>query len=100
MIVLLTWLWAWSTSPMFTEGVLFPKLIRPKMPMIKSGPKTLKKIAPRLRKQAFSDDQVSITNGLRFTLALADAVPAHDHKEIPKAGRSLDPLTLDSFEAH
>jgi hypothetical protein len=35
-----------------------------------------------LRKKAFSDDQVSITNGLRFTLAFAESVPGHVEEDV------------------
>src|SRR6266851_1986098 len=94
MIVLLTWLCAWSTTPMLTLGVPLPKLIKPKIPMIISGTSRLKKIAPRLRKYAFSDDQVSMTKGLRVTSAFAQPVPGHVEEDVLEIGRALHPILV------
>src|SRR6202171_5850363 len=79
---------------MLTLGGLFPKLIQPKIPMIISGTSKLKKIAPRLRKYALSDDQVSMTKGLRFTSAFAQPVPGHVEEDVLEIGRALHPILV------
>src|SRR5438132_14350123 len=38
-----------------------------------------------------------MTNGLRFTLTLAEPVPCHIEEDVLKVGRSLHPLTLESL---
>src|SRR4029077_105780 len=96
-IVLLTWFWAWATTPMLTLGVPLPKLIRPKIPMIISGTRRLKKMAPRLRKYAFSEDQVSMTKGLRVTSAFAESVPGHVEEDVLEIRRALHPVLVKSL---